>query len=104
MEDLQQAVKSARLECEPRVLVVINPGNPTGIILYTTYILLRNFAVIVENCHGLDLRTYSEITYQNTPNYLLYNAMLIDLATGQNFPFQVFSSRCCLSIISLSDF
>ena len=30
IEHLGQAVQSAKLKCEPRVLVVINPGNPTG--------------------------------------------------------------------------
>lgn len=30
MSELQRAVDESRKICNPRVLVVINPGNPTG--------------------------------------------------------------------------
>lgn len=31
--DMQRAIKEARTSCEPRALVCINPGNPTGQVL-----------------------------------------------------------------------
>jgi len=33
LEDLQRSLDTARGHCEPRALVVINPGNPTGQVL-----------------------------------------------------------------------
>ena len=30
IESLRNSVREARNTCEPRVMVVINPGNPTG--------------------------------------------------------------------------
>ena len=40
IEEVRQALARGREQCEPRVMVVINPGNPTGqFILYPD----RNF-------------------------------------------------------------
>lgn len=33
MDELERALKSAHGKCRPRLLVVINPGNPTGQVL-----------------------------------------------------------------------
>jgi len=33
VEELKRAVKEARAKCDPKVLCVINPGNPTGQVL-----------------------------------------------------------------------
>lgn len=30
VEHLRQQVEEARQHCEPRIMVVVNPGNPTG--------------------------------------------------------------------------
>ena len=38
IDELQRALDKARNECIPRGLVVINPGNPTG--MYTMVLLL----------------------------------------------------------------
>jgi len=32
VEGLRRDVRAAKEHCEPRVMVVINPGNPTGMV------------------------------------------------------------------------
>jgi alanine transaminase len=33
IDELERALEEARPHCEPRAIVVINPGNPTGQVL-----------------------------------------------------------------------
>ena len=40
MPELKRALDEARKHCIPRALVVINPGNPTGISLMQKLILI----------------------------------------------------------------
>ena len=37
VEELRRAVKEAKTKCKPKVLCVINPGNPTGQVCITTF-------------------------------------------------------------------
>ena len=43
MDELQRSVDAAKAHCIPRILVVINPGNPTGtmFLLYSVQNFLR---------------------------------------------------------------
>ena len=52
--ELERAVLESRKTCNPRAIVIINPGNPTGKII----------------CHTLDLDTF--IPRQQVNKYLLY--------------------------------
>jgi len=52
--ELQHAVDEARKHCIPRAIVVINPGNPTGVqhtcpLLSEDILLLRRFCSFCEN-------------------------------------------------------
>jgi len=39
MNELERSITEARKHCNPRAIVVINPGNPTGLLLHITYYL-----------------------------------------------------------------
>ncbi len=45
ISELQRALQAAREHCNPRVLCIINPGNPTGEILS----LQKQFLLIIYN-------------------------------------------------------
>jgi alanine transaminase len=50
--ELQRAINEAKKHCIPRAIVVINPGNPTGILHYHLFLsedipLLKEFVVPV---------------------------------------------------------
>lgn len=38
IEELQRAYATAKQHCQPKVLCIINPGNPTGTIILYTYL------------------------------------------------------------------
>jgi len=40
VNELERSITEARKHCNPRAIVVINPGNPTGLLLVITYYLL----------------------------------------------------------------
>lgn len=76
MEDLGQAVKSARLECDPRVLVVINPGNPTG-----QHLSRANMEDVIRFCHTERLvllvdEVYQENVYDGNCEFISFRKVL----------------------------
>jgi len=42
VNELERSITEARKHCNPRAIVVINPGNPTGLllVLFITYYLI----------------------------------------------------------------
>lgn len=39
MNELERSITEARKHCNPRAIVVINPGNPTGLLLFNNYLV-----------------------------------------------------------------
>ncbi|XP_013785154.1 alanine aminotransferase 2-like [Limulus polyphemus] len=60
IQELKRAINEARAHCEPRVLVVVNPGNPTGSVL--TY---KNTEDIVKFAHEEKLFLVADEVYQD---------------------------------------
>ncbi|XP_065916025.1 alanine aminotransferase 1-like [Dysidea avara] len=82
MTDLQMAVESAR--CKPRLLVVINPGNPTGQQLSKT-----NMVDIVDFCHQHKLlllvdEVYQENVYVGKQEFISFKKVLREMGPGYN--------------------
>jgi aspartate/methionine/tyrosine aminotransferase len=47
--ELQRAVDEAKKHCIPRAIVIINPGNPTGML--PTDLFLNFFATVFKLCY-----------------------------------------------------
>lgn len=43
VDELRDIVQDARKTCTPRAIVLINPGNPTGIVNFVIFNYYRNF-------------------------------------------------------------
>lgn len=83
VENLKQAISDSRVHCEPRILVVINPGNPTG-----QYLPVDNMRAILRFCRqeGLILFTdevYQENVYDETASFQSFRQVQIDM--GQEY-------------------
>lgn len=80
MEEMKNAVKSARKKgVNPRGLVVINPGNPTGQILE-----LQNMKEIIEFCHKENIilmcdEVYQENIYAEGKEFTSFRKVLYDM-------------------------
>ncbi|UYV81390.1 GPT2 [Cordylochernes scorpioides] len=59
MAELQRALENARPHCEPRVLVVINPGNPGGFVLSR-----KDIEDIIKLAHRENLFILADEVYQ----------------------------------------
>lgn len=46
MNELERSITEARKHCNPRAIVVINPGNPTGMFLFNTQSIICNLSGI----------------------------------------------------------
>jgi alanine transaminase len=60
IEELKRSIDAARSKCEPRVLVVINPGNPTGQVLSR-----QNIEDIIKFAHREHLFLMADEVYQH---------------------------------------
>lgn len=60
LKELKRAINEARKECEPRVLVVINPGNPTGSVLSR-----ENIEMIIKFAYEEGLFIMADEVYQD---------------------------------------
>lgn len=58
--ELERSVKEARKTCNPRVIVIINPGNPTGQVLTK-----KNIQEIIEFAHREKLFIFADEVYQD---------------------------------------
>lgn len=48
MNELERSITEARKHCNPRAIVVINPGNPTGLLLpYHLTLLITNVLILL---------------------------------------------------------
>lgn len=61
ISEMKRAIDEARPHCEPRGLVLINPGNPTGQIL--TY---DNIREVIKFCARENLVLFADEVYQET--------------------------------------
>lgn len=59
-EELEKRLAEAKAHCEPRVLVVINPGNPTGQVLTRD-----NIAAVLRFAHRNSLLVLADEVYQH---------------------------------------
>ncbi|VDK39246.1 unnamed protein product [Taenia asiatica] len=59
-EELEKRLTEAKAHCEPRVLVVINPGNPTGQVLTRD-----NIAAVLRFAHRNNLLVLADEVYQH---------------------------------------
>lgn len=59
-EELEKRLEEAKAHCEPRVLVVINPGNPTGQVLTRA-----NIAAVLHFAHRNNLLVLADEVYQH---------------------------------------
>ena len=57
--ELERAYKEAQKTCQPRVLVVINPGNPTGQVLTR-----KNIEEVIKFAHKYHLFLMADEVYQ----------------------------------------
>ncbi|CAG2058786.1 unnamed protein product [Timema podura] len=60
ISELKRAIKEAKEVSEPRVIVVINPGNPTGQVLSRD-----NIVEIIKFAHEEDLFIFADEVYQD---------------------------------------
>lgn len=60
INELERSVTAARKTCNPRVLVVINPGNPTGQVLTK-----ENIVEIIKFAHRENLFIFADEVYQD---------------------------------------
>ncbi|XP_063234998.1 alanine aminotransferase 1 [Bacillus rossius redtenbacheri] len=60
VSELKRAVSEAKKVCEPRVLVVINPGNPTGQVLSR-----KNIEEVIKFAHEEELFIFADEVYQD---------------------------------------
>lgn len=60
IKELERSIKEARKTCNPRVLVVINPGNPTGQVLTR-----QNIEEIIKFAHREKLFIFADEVYQD---------------------------------------
>ncbi|KAG8226349.1 hypothetical protein J437_LFUL014592 [Ladona fulva] len=60
INELQRALDEARKECNPRAIVVINPGNPTGQVLSR-----ENIVEILKFAHRESLLVLADEVYQD---------------------------------------
>ena len=85
MEEIKNNVKSARLRgINPRGLVVINPGNPTGQILE-----VENMKEIIEFCHKENIvlmadEVYQENVYAEGKKFISFRKVLYDMGEEYN--------------------
>jgi aspartate/methionine/tyrosine aminotransferase len=85
MEEIKDEVKSARLKgTNPRGLVVINPGNPTGQILE-----VENMKEIIEFCHKENIilmadEVYQENIYAEGKKFTSFRKVLYDMGEEYN--------------------
>lgn len=59
MDDLEVRLVEASKECDPRVIVVINPGNPTGQVLSR-----ENIESVLRFAHRNNLMVVADEVYQ----------------------------------------
>ncbi|XP_055587574.1 alanine aminotransferase 2-like [Uranotaenia lowii] len=59
VEELKRALENAKKTCVPRVLVIINPGNPTGQVLTR-----ENIKEIIKFAHDKKLIVFADEVYQ----------------------------------------
>lgn len=76
---LRPSLNKAKKVCEPRVMVVINPGNPTG-----SHLPKENIEEIIKFCHeeGLVLFTdqvYQENIHQKGVKFYSFRKVLLDM-------------------------
>lgn len=58
--ELERALAEARKECNPRAIVIINPGNPTGQVLSE-----QNIKDIIKFAHKEKLFIFADEVYQD---------------------------------------
>ena len=59
-DELERRLEEAKKHCEPRVLVVINPGNPTGQVLTR-----ENIEMVLRFAHRHNLLIIADEVYQH---------------------------------------
>lgn len=59
VEELQRALDESKSHCQPRLMAVINPGNPTG-----QYLPEENIREIIQFCHQNNLLLLADEVYQ----------------------------------------
>ncbi|XP_065210755.1 alanine aminotransferase 1-like [Planococcus citri] len=60
ISELERSIKEARDKCNPRVLVIINPGNPTGQVLSR-----KNIEEVIKFAHREKLFLFADEVYQD---------------------------------------
>lgn len=60
IQELERSVAEARKTCNPRVIVIINPGNPTGQVLTR-----ENIVEIIKFAHRENLFIFADEVYQD---------------------------------------
>lgn len=75
IDELRNTLHLARETCEPRVMVVINPGNPTG-----QYITVENMREVIRFCYEEGLLLFTDEVYQenvyNNGKFLSFRKVL----------------------------
>ena len=92
ISELKRSLEEAKKRCKPRVLCVINPGNPTGQVL--SY---QNIKEIIEFCMDEGLFLLADEVYQDntygTENFHSFKKVLRDMGSkGDGFEMASFHS------------
>ncbi|KER33096.1 hypothetical protein T265_00993 [Opisthorchis viverrini] len=95
VDQLEELVEKARGECVPRVLVVINPGNPTGQLLSKD--VIRN---VLEFAHRHSLVVLADEVYQHNVyspdrSFVSFKRVLHDMGSSISKELQLASFMSC---------
>ena len=94
IDELRRSLNEARKTCSPRVLCVINPGNPTGQVLpYENIREIIQFAM-EENLFLLADEVYQDNIYGEGSEFHSFKKVLMEMGDEAN-GFQLASFHSC---------
>ncbi|KAG8192659.1 hypothetical protein JTE90_009689 [Oedothorax gibbosus] len=77
--ELQRAINASRIHCKPKVLVIINPGNPSGFVLSKTEIQNIIKFAYEENIFILADEVYQDNVYDSDVEFLSFKKILFEM-------------------------
>ncbi|KAG8192656.1 hypothetical protein JTE90_009686 [Oedothorax gibbosus] len=77
--ELQRAINASRIHCKPKVLVIINPGNPSGFVLSKTDIQNIIKFAYKESLFILADEVYQDNVYDSDIEFLSFKKILFEM-------------------------